>query len=646
MNKQINITFLDNKQKKYPINITGLEIAKDISLSLAKKALAIKINDKVAHIETPIISDSKIEIITEKNPESQKILNLTMALVIGQSLLQFNNKIKIINIDSDDKEFAIDFDVKEHINQKDLLKIKEIVNKLITKKIEFKWVCFHIDSAKKQFKENEYILEKLNHLKKDKKCFYTIDNKNYFWKNGVIMLSPILTNNFEILNLSGVFWNNNNKNKQIQRIVGVAKFDRKELNQYLEYLDKLKETDHRHLGKKLELFMFDKLSGQGFVSWLPNGMIIKKQLQEYLRLKETEYNYLEVATPVVGSIELYKTSGHWSHYQENMFKPINADNEQLILRPMSCPHHCLIYKNKLRSYRDLPLRLCEHELLYRYEASGALTGLERVRAMELTDSHIFCRPDQIKDEFKQIFRLITEVLNTLRIEVNYYSLSLRDPNDKIKYYNDDAMWNNAEIMMREALEDLKKELNINYKPMIGEAAFYGPKLDFQIKTILEHEITVSTIQLDFLLPEKFDLEYIDNNNKKVRPIIIHRGLIGTYERFIATLLEQTKGVLPFWLSPLQITIIPVSESSNEFCKQLQRELKLEKLRVYVDDSSNTVSSKIAISQTSKVPFQLIIGDDEIKNDFVSYREYGKKDTKKISRKKFIKICLDLVYNKL
>ncbi len=442
-----------------------------------------------------------------------------------------------------------------------------------------------------------------------------------------------LLKNYKLLSLAGAYLNNDSSLEQVTRIHGVARANTQELNDFLNILKERKERDHRNIGKELGIFTFSPLSGKGFPIWLPNGFIVREEIKKFVTSKERKYNFTEVITPSLGSIDLYKTSGHWDHYKDDNYPIIELDKEQLMLRPMTCPHHCIIYKKSNHSYKDLPIRLSEHAKLYRYESSGSLSGLERVRAMVLTDAHIFARVDQIRDEFKHAYKLINECLEAFNIEIDYISLSLRDPEDKEKFYDDDEMWNKGEVL----LEDLLKELKVNYKKMTGEAAFYGPKLDIQIKTALGREITVSTLQLDFLLPNKFELEYTNKDNVKERPVMIHRGLIGTYERFVATLLEQTKGALPLWLSPLQVQIIPVSraESHLEYCQKIKAALKEDNIRADIDVREERLSYKMRQAQTKKIPIQLIIGDQEVESQTINYRLYQKTDSHVLNIQEFI-----------
>lgn len=439
---------------------------------------------------------------------------------------------------------------------------------------------------------------------------------------------------FKLLSLAGAYWRGDSNNKQLTRIYGTSWETAEELKQYLALVEDRKERDHRKIGKEMNIFTFNQLAGQGFPIWLEDGAIVKNKIQAYIRDIERRYKFTEVQTPDLGSEELYRISGHLSHYKDDMFEAIEADNERLMLRPMTCPHHILVYKNKRHSYRDLPIRMSEHARLYRYEKSGALTGLERVRSMELTDSHIFARKDQIAHEFKHAYKLIEEVLNKFNIDIDYISLSLRDKNDKEKYYDDDKMWDDAENQLRQVLN----EMGVEYKEVVGEAAFYGPKLDIQVKTVLGHEITLSTLQLDFLLPEKFDISYIDENEQKVRPVIIHRGLIGTFERFISILLEQTKGDLPFWVAARQVTILPVNNEFHlEYANKVRDILETEGINVHMDDRNERLGKKIREAQTSKTKFQIVIGDDEVQNSTINVRAYGSENQESMDVKTFLNI---------
>lgn len=450
--------------------------------------------------------------------------------------------------------------------------------------------------------------------------------------------SELPTSMIKNMKLRGVSGLTLKSGEQGNRIFGFAVLSAEEFDAKLVEIEDREQRDHRKVGEALDLFYIDQTIGKGLPIWLENGVILKNQIKKYIWEQEEKYGSSQIETPALGSIDLYKTSGHYNHYKDGMFPDmINQEGETIILRPMACPHHVMVYKRKPRSFRDLPVRISENVKQYRYEHSGALIGLERVRAMELTDSHIFLREDQLRDELERGYDLIVETLNKFNIEIDYIELALHDSNNTEKYHGDNALWQKSEAMLKEFLDEKK----VNYKAMEGEAAFYGPKIDVQIKTALGHQITVSTIQLDFLLPERFELSYIDSNKDKVQPIMIHRGLIGTYERFISVLLEQTKGNLPMWLAPKQAVIIPVNNDAHgEYSIELLNYLKENNVRAFIDDSEERLGNKIRIHQTSKVKTQIIIGDDEVKNRTVTYRFYGEEESNNLS---FDEI-LNKVYN--
>ena len=437
---------------------------------------------------------------------------------------------------------------------------------------------------------------------------------------------------FKLIKFSGAYWKGDAKNKMLQRIYGVCFPTEEELNAHLQELEEIKLRDHRKLGKDLEIFTTYEIIGSGFPLWLPKGATVKRILERYIQDKELSLGYDHVYTPVLATTELYKISGHWAHYKENMFPVMKMDNEELVLRPMNCPHHMMIYKNSIHSYRDLPIRIGELAHDFRYESSGSVCGLERVRCMCMNDAHLFVRPDQIKEEFAKVVNLILEVYKDLGIKADSFRLSLRDPEDKEKYFDDDEMWNKAESMLREVL----KELNIDFHEDIGEAAFYGPKLDVQIKTALGHYITLSTCQLDFLLPERFDLTYIDEEGKKVRPVVLHRAVTSTSERFIAYLLEETKGLFPLWIAPVQMKILPVNNEKHlDYAKKVYELLNKEGFRVELDERDEKLSYKMRDTQVKKVPVSIIIGEKEIENNTISYRVFGKTDTITLPMNEFI-----------
>ena len=447
---------------------------------------------------------------------------------------------------------------------------------------------------------------------------------------------------FKLLKFSGAYWKGDSNNKMLQRIYGVCFDNQEDLDACLKEIEEAKERDHRKIGKEQELFMNHELVGSGMPMWLPNGALIRKQLENYIYEKEQEMGYLHVYTPCVGTVDLYKTSGHWDHYKENMFPMMKVDEEEFVLRPMNCPHHMLIYGNKLHSYRDLPIHIGEFATDFRYEASGAVKGLERVRCMCQNDAHLFVRPDQIGEEFKKVVSLILNTYKDFGIENYKFRLSLRDPEDKEKYFDDDDMWNEAEQKLREVLNDLEVE----YFEAIGEAAFYGPKLDVEVKPAVGPEVTLSTCQLDFLLPRRFELSYIDSNGEKQVPVVLHRAIFGTFDRFTAFIIEETKGAFPTWLSPVQAIVMPVnSEFQGEYANEVYNLLKENHIRVEIDDRNEKLGYRLRESQVNKIPYTIILGDNEKDNKQISYRLFGHQETETVSQEEFVKLITDEINNR-
>ena len=440
--------------------------------------------------------------------------------------------------------------------------------------------------------------------------------------------------NFKLVKFSGAYWKGDSSNKVLQRIYGVCFPTEEELNDYLTELEEAKLRDHRKLGKELDIFVLNDTVGKGLPMYLPNGYIIWQECENYIKTKERKRGYKHVLTPPLASTELYKTSGHLEHYKDSMFPIMEVEGEDYVLRPMNCPHHMMIYGNDIHSYRDLPLRIAEVARDCRYEASGALKGIERTRAFCQNDSHIFCTPEQIESEFKGVVDLILEVYKELGIKNFRFELSLRDPNDKVKYHPDDEMWDNAENKLRDVLNDL----GIEYKEMIGEAAFYGPKLDVQVKPAVGNEITLSTCQLDFCLPAKFNLEYVDKDGSKKTPVVIHRAILGSIDRFIAFYLEETKGALPLWMSPTQVNIIPVNNEYHlEYAKEVFNELNDLDIRVSLDDRDEKLGYKMRESVMKKNPITLILGQKEDDDKTISFRRYGSSDTETVTKDEFVKL---------
>ena len=439
---------------------------------------------------------------------------------------------------------------------------------------------------------------------------------------------------FKLLKVSGAYWKGDAKNKMLQRIYGIAFDTEEDLEEHLKLLEEAKERDHRKLGKDLGIFMFADLVGKGLPMWLPNGFIVRRALVDYIMDKEIDLGYKHVMTPSLGNVELYKTSGHWDHYKDDMFPSMELDDEAYVLRPMNCPHHMMMFKNELHSYKDLPIKIAEIANDFRYEASGAVCGIERTRAFTQNDSHIFVRPDQIKQEFKAVIDLILDVYKDFGFKDYKFRLSLRDKNDTEKYFGNDELWEKSEKALREVLE----EVNADYYEAEGEAAFYGPKLDVQVKSAIGHDVTLSTVQLDYQLPERFELTYVDENGEKVRPVVIHRAILGSLDRFIAFLLEETKGAFPTWLAPVQVKVIPVnSEYQADYAKEVYDFLRKHHIRVELDDRNEKLGYRLREAQTAKIPYTLVLGDNEKNDKTISYRLFQSKDTTTVTWDEFIKL---------
>lgn len=442
---------------------------------------------------------------------------------------------------------------------------------------------------------------------------------------------------FKLLKFSGAYYKGDAKNKMLQRIYGVCFKSEEDLNKHLEELEEAKQRDHRKLGKDLGIFMFDNLVGKGLPMWLPNGFIVRRALVDYIMDKEIALGYLHVMTPSLGNVDLYKTSGHWDHYKDDMFPQMELDDEAYVLRPMNCPHHMVMFRSKLHSYRDLPVRIAEIANDFRYEASGAVCGIERTRAFTQNDSHIFCRPDQIEAEVKGVIDLILDVYKDFGFKDYKFRLSLRDVNNQEKYFGNDELWTKSE----DALRNILKNTGALYYEAEGEAAFYGPKIDVQVRSAIGHDVTLSTIQLDYQLPERFELEYINEEGEKVRPVVIHRAILGSLDRFIAFLLEETKGVLPLWLAPVQVNIIPVNNEYHlEYAKEIRDLLVKNHIRVNLDDRNEKLGYKLREAVMKKTLYNVVLGDKEINNKEISYRMYGSSETITVSQSDFVKLITD------
>lgn len=549
-------------------------------------------------LRRPIEEDGEIEIITPDRDEALEVLRHSTAHLMAQAIKRLYKNVKLGVGPVIEGGFYYDIDLEESLTPDDLPRIEKEMKKIVNENLEIVRKEVSREEAVKLYKEigDEYKLELIEAIPAGEKV--TIYEQGEFFDlcRGVHVPSTGKIKEFKLLSIAGAYWRGDSNNKMLQRIYGTAFFKKEDLEEHLRLLEEAKERDHRKLGKELNLFTNSQKVGQGLPLWLPKGATIRRVIERYIVDKEIRLGYDHVYTPIMGSVELYKTSGHWDHYQENMFPVMEMDNEQLVLRPMNCPHHMMIYKNSMHSYRELPIRIAELGTMHRYEMSGALSGLQRVRGMTLNDAHIFVRPDQIKDEFKRVVRLVLEVYKDFNIKDYSFRLSYRDPADKEKYYDDDQMWEKAQGMLKEAMD----ELGLEYFEAEGEAAFYGPKLDVQVKTALGKEETLSTVQLDFLLPERFDLTYVGEDGKPHRPVVIHRGVVSTMERFVAFLIEEYKGAFPTWLAPVQVQVIPVSPDAHyDYAKHVQEKLQAEGFRVELDDRDEKIGYKIREAQIQK-----------------------------------------------
>ncbi|HDA0426195.1 TPA: threonine--tRNA ligase [Staphylococcus aureus] len=631
--EQINIQFPDGNKKAFDKGITTEDIAQSISPGLRKKAVAGKFNGQLVDLTKPLETDGSIEIVTPGSEEALEVLRHSTAHLMAHAIKRLYGNVKFGVGPVIEGGFYYDFDIDQNISSDDFEQIEKTMKQIVNENMKIERKVVSRDEAKELFSNDEYKLELIDAIPEDENV--TLYSQGDFTDlcRGVHVPSTAKIKEFKLLSIAGAYWRGDSNNKMLQRIYGTAFFDKKELKAHLQMLEERKERDHRKIGKELELFTNSQLVGAGLPLWLPNGATIRREIERYIVDKEVSMGYDHVYTPVLANVDLYKTSGHWDHYQEDMFPPMQLDEtESMVLRPMNCPHHMMIYANKPHSYRELPIRIAELGTMHRYEASGAVSGLQRVRGMTLNDSHIFVRPDQIKEEFKRVVNMIIDVYKDFGFEDYSFRLSYRDPEDKEKYFDDDDMWNKAENMLKEAAD----ELGLSYEEAIGEAAFYGPKLDVQVKTAMGKEETLSTAQLDFLLPERFDLTYIGQDGEHHRPVVIHRGVVSTMERFVAFLTEETKGAFPTWLAPKQVQIIPVNVDLHyDYARQLQDELKSQGVRVSIDDRNEKMGYKIREAQMQKIPYQIVVGDKEVENNQVNVRQYGSQDQETVEKDEFI-----------
>ena len=576
------------------------------------------------------------------NDKDLNTLNHSCAHVLAQAVKHLYPQAKFWVGPVVEEGFYYDIDLgEETISDDDLPKIEKEMKKICKdgKRIVRREVSK--EEALEEFKDDEYKLDLINGLEDGTITTYSQGDFTDLCR-GPHVETVKLCKNFKLIKHSGAYWKGDKNNKVLQRIYGVCFPTKEELEAHIQLLEEAKERDHRKLGKELGIFMFADIVGKGLPMWLPNGFTVRRLLSDYIMNKELELGYEHVMTPSLGNVKLYKKSGHWAHYKDDMFPAMEVDDEAYVLRPMNCPHHMVMYKSTLHSYRDLPVRIAEIANDFRFEASGALTGIERARAFTQNDSHIFCRPDQIAQEFKNVAHLILDVYKDFGFKDYSFRLSLRDKNNKEKYFGNDELWEKSENELREVL----KEMDVEFYEAEGEAAFYGPKLDVQVKSALGHDVTLSTIQLDYQLPERFELTYVDENGDKVRPVVIHRAILGSLDRFVAFLLEETKGNLPLWLAPTQVQVIPVKlEYHDEYAKEVVAKLRKAHFRVNNDNRDEKLGYRIREAQLKKIPYQLVLGDNERDNGTVTYRKHGEKKQTTVTFEEFVELLNKEVENK-
>ncbi len=613
----IKVKLMDGSILEVEQGSTILEVAKKISEGLARNATCGSINGKVEDLRYSINEDCDLVIHTfkEDDLEGKQAYWHTTSHIMAQAVSRLFPNVKFAIGPSIENGFYYDFDVEKPFTDEDKSKIEDEMKKIIKENIKIERFSLPKKEALELMKDQPYKQELINELPEGEEISFYKQGDFTDLCAGPHLESTGKVKIVKILSSSGAYWRGDEHNKMLQRIYAISFPKASMLEEYLNYLEEMRQRDHRKIGKEQELFMTHKLVGAGLPMYLPNGATIRRILERYIQDKELAMGYQHVYTPSLANVDLYKTSGHWDHYKEDMFPVMKMDNEEMVLRPMNCPHHMLVYKNKMHSYRDLPIRIGELAHDFRYESSGSVVGLERVREMCQNDAHLFVRPDQIKEEVGKVVQLILSVYEDFGFKDYEFRLSLRDKNDKHKYFDDDEMWEKAESQLREIL----KELNINFYEAEGEAAFYGPKLDVQLKSSIGHDVTVSTCQLDFLLPERFKLEYVGEDGKEHRPVVIHRAILGTSDRFMCFLIEETKGAFPLWLAPTQVKILPITDNQHEYAHKLEEEFMKKGIRVEVDDRNEKTGYKIREAQLSKVPYMLIVGAKEVEEGTVSIR---------------------------
>ena len=637
----ITITLPDGAQKQYESGVTPMDVAMGISEGLARNVISASVNGTKVETVTPITEDAKLVLYTWNDKAGKETFWHSSAHVLAQTLEHLYPGIKLSIGPAIENGFYYDVDLGDDrsISDADFPKIEQQFMEFARQKVEFKIKSVSKADALKLYSDagNEYKVELIENLIDGDITFCDHSNFTDLCRGGHLPNTSFIKA-VKIMNVAGAYWRGDENNKQLTRVYGISFPKDKELKEYLVMLEEAKKRDHRKLGRELELFTFSQRVGQGLPLWLPKGADLRKRLENFLQKQQVEAGYEMVITPHIGSKELYVTSGHYAKYGKDSFQPINtpAEGEEFLLKPMNCPHHCEIYKFKPKSYKDLPVRLAEFGTVYRYEQSGELHGLTRVRGFTQDDAHIFCRPDQVKDEFVKVVDLVLYVLKALHFEEFTAQISLRDPENKEKYIGSDENWAKAEAAIIEAVA----ERDIKTVTEYGEAAFYGPKLDFMVKDALGRSWQLGTVQVDYNLPERFELEYVGSDNAKHTPVMIHRAPFGSMERFVAVLLEHCAGKFPLWLTPDQVAILPVSEKYNDEAKKLSRLLKNYDLRALVDERNEKVGRKIRDTELLKIPYMLILGEQEVASGKLSVRKQGEGDLGTFSIEEFAKIIQD------
>jgi len=611
----IEISLPDGSKQPVPAGTTPLDVAKNISPRLADAAIVAKVNGELYDLTRPLEENATVQILTSKDAEALYVYRHSTAHLLAAAVLELYPETKLGIGPPIENGFYYDFDRATPFTPEDLEKIEKKMREIQARNLPYERVMTRKDEGLQKYSDAwmkcELITERAGEIFSE----YTLGPQFIDFCRGPHVPNTSKLKAFKLLSIAGAYWKGDEHNKQLQRIYGTAFFSDKDLQEYLNRLEEAKRRDHRRLGKELELFTVNETVGAGLPLWLPKGATIRRILEDYILQKERAAGYQHVYTPDLAKVDLYKRSGHWEHYHEDMFPPMDLETEQMVLRPMNCPHHILVYESKQRSYRDLPVKIAELGTMYRYERSGALSGLSRVRCMTLNDAHIFCTPEQIKEEFTKVMQLVEEAYKDLGITKYTYRLSLHDEVKKDKYVNNPAMWELGERVLREAMQSL----GLPFTEAPGEAAFYGPKLDIQLADVMGHEETYSTIQVDFHLPSQFGLKYVAADGKEHRPVMIHRAILSTMERMISYLIELYAGAFPLWLAPVQATVLPITDRQTEYARQVQKQLEAAGIRTTVDERSEKVNLKIREAQLQKIPFMLVLGDREQQNGQVAVR---------------------------